>query len=119
GIVARADREKLRQVLVNLIENAIDALGGAAGERRLELQVAGQNGTARVRVADSGPGGPAGVPAGPFEPVFSTRAARPGLARAIVRRTVEAHGGRITAASPAGQGMTVAIELPTMEESTA
>ncbi len=112
GVTARADREKMRHVLVNLIENAIDALGETAGARRLALSVAGANGVATLRVTDSGPGVPADVLPHLFEPFFSLKATGTGLGLAIARRTVEAHGGRIEARSAAGTGMTLAVELP-------
>src|SRR2546430_1835379 len=112
GVVARADREKLRQVLVNLLDNAIDALGEVAAPRRLVLGVGGENGTASVRVEDSGPGVPAEALPRLFEPFFSLKARGTGLGLAIAKRTVDAHGGRIHAAPGPGAGMTFSIELP-------
>jgi len=112
GVVARADREKLRQVLVNLIENALDALGTTGGTRRLALAVGGVNGSATVRVTDTGPGVPAAALPRLFEPFFSTKSSGTGLGLAIARRTVEGHGGRIEAAPTAGGGMTFRLELP-------
>jgi signal transduction histidine kinase len=107
-----ADREKMRQVLVNLIENAGDAMAGMAGCRRLRVVASGRNGTATVRVTDTGPGVAADVLPRLFEPFFSQKPSGTGLGLANARRTVEAHGGRIEAASSPGGGMTFAIELP-------
>jgi two-component system sensor histidine kinase HydH len=112
GVVARADRERVRQVLVNLLENAIDALADADGPRALGIDVARVNGHARFAVRDSGPGIPPDALARVFEPFFSLKAKGTGLGLAIAKRTVDAHGGRITAASRAGEGTTVAVELP-------
>ena len=112
AVVAPVDREKLRQVLVYLVENALDALGDAPGPRRLAFAVARTNGAARLRVADSGPGVPAEALDHVFEPFFSTKPAGTGLGLAIARRTVEAHGGRIAAASTPGHGTIIEIELP-------
>ncbi|TMA37137.1 MAG: hypothetical protein E6J75_09440 [Deltaproteobacteria bacterium] len=112
GVVARADREKLRQVLVNLLDNAIDALGEVPAPRRLVLGVDGENGTASVRVEDSGPGVPAEALPRLFEPFFSLKAKGTGLGLAIAKRTVDAHGGRIDAAPGSRAGMTFSIELP-------
>jgi signal transduction histidine kinase len=112
GVTARADREKMRQVLVNLIENAMAALAEAGDERHLTLAVGSVNGTASVRVADNGPGVPADALPHLFEPFFSLRENGTGLGLAIAKRTVDAHGGRITATSAAGAGMRVDIELP-------
>jgi signal transduction histidine kinase len=112
GVVAHADREKMRQVLVNLIENSIDALRDVAGTRRLSIGLSGANGVVRVRVGDTGPGVPAAALPQLFQPFFSTKATGTGLGLAIVRRTVEAHRGRIAASCPDGSGMLFEIELP-------
>jgi signal transduction histidine kinase len=112
GVVARADREKVRQVLVNGVENALDALAEATGQRTVALAVGSANGTAIVRMSDSGPGVPPEALPRLFEPFFSLKPTGTGLGLAIARHTVEAHGGRITATSIPGQGMTLAIELP-------
>jgi len=115
SVTARADREKMRQVLINLIDNALDALGEVAGTRRLALSVGRRNGTASIRVRDSGPGVPPETLARLFEPFFSLKTNGTGLGLAIVRRTIEAHGGRIEAASPAGEGLIMDVELPLAE----
>jgi signal transduction histidine kinase len=112
GIVARADREKLRQVLVNLIENAIDALQNVEAPRRLSLRVGSVNGTAQLEVADNGPGAPAEVVSRLFEPFFSRKEHGTGLGLAIAKRTVDAHGGRISVRGSQGGGLAMQIELP-------
>ena len=112
GVVARADREKLQQALVNLLENAIDALAEVAAPRRLALAVGADNGTASVRVEDSGPGVPAEALPRLFEPFFSLKAKGTGLGLAIAKRTIDAHGGRIEAEHVPGAGMVFRIELP-------
>ena len=111
GIEARGDRERLRQVLVNLVENAAEALDGFA-RRELSVQVAGADGTARLRVSDTGPGVPRDAVPRLFEPFFSLKANGTGLGLAIVKRTLEAHGGRITAAIRPQGGMTFEVDLP-------
>src|SRR5262249_39769756 len=55
GIRVSADREKLRQVLINLVENAIDALGGKDADRHLVVEVEERDGCAALRVRDNGP----------------------------------------------------------------
>jgi signal transduction histidine kinase len=115
AVVARADREKLRQVLINLVENAIDALRDAPGARRLRLVVASANGTATLTVADTGPGVPAEALPHLFEPFFSLKATGTGLGLAIAQRTVEAQGGRIEATQPPAGGLTFDVALPLAE----
>jgi signal transduction histidine kinase len=111
-VTARADAEKIRQVLVNLVENAIDALAEATEPPRLSVVVGRQNGSAAVRVTDNGPGVPADAMPHLFEPFFSRKAAGTGLGLAIAKRTIDAHGGRIDATSPPQGGTTFAVELP-------
>jgi two-component system sensor histidine kinase HydH len=111
GVIVRGDREKLRQVLVNLVENALDALGDVA-ERRLAVSVARTNGAATLRVTDTGPGIPHEALARVFEPFFSTKATGTGLGLAIVRRIIDAHGGRISAESAPRRGATFRIDFP-------
>jgi signal transduction histidine kinase len=113
GLVARVDREKLRQVLVNLFENAVDALGEVGpGARRLEVRANGGDGAAVIEVSDSGPGVPDHVLPRLFEPFFSLKPHGTGLGLAIAKRTIEAHGGRIEAAAGGAAGLTFRIELP-------
>jgi signal transduction histidine kinase len=114
GVRVRADPEKLRQVVVNLVENALDALAGAGGGRRLSLRVAARNGTAMVEVADTGPGVPPEALPQLFEPFFSLKSGGTGLGLAIAKRTIDAHGGRIGATSVAGAGTTFRIDLPVL-----
>ena len=113
-VVAHADGEKLRQVLLNLIENAIDALHGTPVPRRLQVAVTNGSGGATLRVTDSGPGVGADALPHLFEPFFSLKPHGTGLGLAIAKRTIDAHGGRIEAASSAGAGMTFRVELPPM-----
>ncbi len=109
---AHVDREKVRQVVINLVENAIDALAESPNGRRLAVAVAEEPERLTLRVADSGPGiAPDDLPH-LFEPFFSRKASGTGLGLAIARRTIEAHGGRITVGSSAGAGTAFEVELP-------
>jgi len=112
GLTSRADAEKIRQVLVNLIENAIDALRSGAGSRRIDVDVSRRNGSAAIRVTDSGPGVPPDALGHLFEPFFSLKEHGTGLGLAIAKRTIDAHGGRIAAAAASPRGMSFEIELP-------
>jgi signal transduction histidine kinase len=115
GVVVQADRDKLDHVLVNLVENAIDAVAERP-ERKVALVVEREDGRARMRVTDSGPGVPADVLGHVFEPFYSRKPNGTGLGLAIAKRTVDGHGGRIDVEQRAGEGLTFTIELPLATE---
>jgi signal transduction histidine kinase len=107
-----ADRERLHQVLSNLVGNAVK-FTPAQGRIRVSAELDGDD--VRVAVEDTGPG----IPAEHLENVFdrfwqarSTRRAGAGLGLAIARGVVEAHGGRIEARSEVGRGTTFEFTLP-------
>jgi two-component system sensor histidine kinase HydH len=114
GLV-RADAEKLRRVLINLIGNALDALAEQPpADPTLEV-LAGENlaGTeCWVRVRDNGPGIGREALAQIWSPFFSSKASGTGLGLAIAKKLVEAHGGTIEVASQAGAGAEFTIALP-------
>lgn len=108
-----ADRERLHQVLGNLVGNAVK-FTPAGGHIRVGA-ARGDEGEVRVTVEDTGPG----IPPEHLEHVFdrfwqarSTRRAGAGLGLAIARGIVEAHGGRIQACSEVGKGTTFEFTLP-------
>ncbi|MEW6273144.1 MAG: HAMP domain-containing sensor histidine kinase [Thermodesulfobacteriota bacterium] len=113
GVVARVDREKIRQVLINLVENAIDALAEHdVPQRSVALSLAQRNGCTALEVADNGPGIPADALERVFDPFFSRKPQGTGLGLAIVKRTVEAHGGRVRVEPLVAGGTRFEIELP-------
>jgi signal transduction histidine kinase len=112
GVAVRADREKLRQVLINLIENAMDALAATPTTRQLAVAVGGVNGSGTLSVRDSGSGVPAEALPRLFEPFFSLKPHGTGLGLAIAKRTVEAHGGHIDASAADDHGLVLRINLP-------
>jgi signal transduction histidine kinase len=112
AVTARADAEKLRQVLVNLIENAADALADGAQPKRLRVGVGLADGNATLSVTDTGGGVPPEALPRLFEPFFSLKEGGTGLGLAIAKRTIDAHGGRIAASVADEGGMTFQIDLP-------
>jgi signal transduction histidine kinase len=103
------DPDKLHQVLLNLIDNAVQAMphGGTLAIRGYE-----EHGALCLVVADSGEGIPQENMERIFEPLFTTKARGIGLGLAIVRMMVEAHGGQIDVASELGQGADFTVCLP-------
>ena len=116
-----ADALELQQVLVNLFQNAEEALVGAdraGGDRWISVRcsrVAGAR-QAQLQMIDNGPGLPAGEAVSLFEPLVSHRQGGTGLGLAIARSIVEAHGGKLTAGNTAGAGACFTIVLPLVEE---
>ncbi len=107
--VLHADRDRLKQVLLNLVLNAIQAMpsGGT-----LELGVEAGAGTMTVTVADTGSGIAPELLPKVFEPYVTTKAKGLGLGLAIARRIIEAHGGTIEAESEPGQRTRFRFTLP-------
>ena len=103
GAVGAARADEVKEVVVNLLENARNA-----GAKVVRVAV----GPARIRVADDGSGIPAELLPRIFEPRFSTTTSGSGLGLAIVRRLVEGWGGRIEVESDVGQGTVVNVLLP-------
>jgi signal transduction histidine kinase len=103
----RADRDQLRQVLLNLVTNAYDAMpdGGL-----LALSARADAQGVALSVGDTGPGMADDVRAHIFEPFFTTKAKGIGLGLAVTRRIVEAHGGSIDVRS-SGTGSSFEVRL--------
>ena len=110
GVTAiRADRDRLKQVLLNLALNALQAMPGGG---QLALGAAVAAGTLTLSVSDTGDGIPPELLPRIFEPYVTTKAQGLGLGLAIARRIVEAHGGRIAAAIERGRGSVFRVSLP-------
>jgi len=117
--VIKADPELLKEVLVNLINNACDAMGNAGRITILEdAEGTGQAASERIEVSDSGPGVPATIADKLFEPFFSTKEEGTGLGLAISRRIIEQHGGSIALRPGEGPGAAFVIILPRNEGET-
>ena len=106
ALIAYARDDELREVMLNLLENA-----RFAGATWVEVRVDGAGERVAIAVRDNGSGIPASVQARLFEPHFSTRTRGSGLGLAISRRLVESWGGEIAVASVEGEGTTVRIVL--------
>jgi signal transduction histidine kinase len=116
GVWVSGDRERLAQMLWNLLENALEYTPAGGG---IELRLEQADGRARLTVKDSG----MGISEADLPHIFdrfyrgetarSVRSEGSGLGLAIVRYVAEAHGGEVTLSSPPDEGTTVVAELPT------
>ncbi|MCP5328234.1 MAG: HAMP domain-containing protein [Sinobacteraceae bacterium] len=117
-----ADRGRVRQILNNLLVNALEALDGAPGAR---IEVAtglgeaedGQAAVAVLTVADNGPGFQNELLGRIFEPYVTSKPKGTGLGLAIVKKIVEEHGGRIEADNRPEGGARVRVMLPLKDRS--
>jgi PAS domain S-box-containing protein len=106
----RIDSDKMRRVMTNIIENAIDAMpqGGT-----LTISSKESDGNVEIDFSDTGSGFPEKIMQNLWKPLQTTKAKGMGLGLAICKRIVDAHGGSISVTSKAGEGTTVKICLPT------
>ncbi len=106
-----ADPDQLKQVLLNLITNAVQAMDEAEGGT-ITLSARLEGDYVAMSVSDTGPGIPAEEMSKVFDPFYSTRDAGTGLGLTIVHRIVDEHGGHIEVESgPEGTTFTVAIPV--------
>jgi len=105
------DPEQFRRVILNLVDNAIEAMD-RKGAIDIETCHDAKNNIVRVVVADNGPGIPAAERDKLFLPYYSTKQRGSGLGLAIVRRIVAEHGGSIDVTDNVPRGTRFAIELP-------
>ena len=106
-----ADQEQIRRVVINLVDNAIEAMD-RRGAIDIETEHDRTNNVVRIVVADNGPGIPAAEREKLFLPYYSTKQRGSGLGLAIVRRIVAEHGGSIAVTDNTPRGTRFAIELP-------
>jgi signal transduction histidine kinase len=104
----RIDVERIKQVVINLVQNAIEAMPGG-GSAVLESGLV--DGHAKIVVRDTGPGLPEGLDV--FQLFVTTKARGTGLGLSIAQQIVLEHGGEISAESSPGHGAAFTVSLPT------
>ncbi|MGE0359725.1 MAG: ATP-binding protein [Vicinamibacterales bacterium] len=107
----RLDAEQFKRVIINLVDNAIEAME-QRGSIVVETARDATHDLVRVVVADDGPGIPASERDKLFLPYYSTKRRGSGLGLAIVRRIVAEHGGNVEVSDNAPRGTRFTIELP-------
>jgi PAS domain S-box-containing protein len=114
GATILGDRILLQQVLVNLLNNAVQAMAVTTlAERAILLDTMRDGDMVRIRIRDTGPGFAAGTVEQVFNAFYTTKPRGMGLGLSICRSTVESHGGTIVAENRAdGPGASITVHLP-------
>ena len=112
-----ADLVQLRQVLMNLILNGIEAMHESGGELTVTTRVA-PDGELAISVSDTGSGLPAEHTEQIFETFFTTKPQGSGMGLSISRSIVESHAGRLWATANAGRGATFHFTMPRQGDHT-
>lgn len=110
----QGDADQLKEVFVNLLLNAAQATPDG-GEISISSRLGAGGGRVEVRVEDTGPGIPEGYEERIFDPFFTTKTDGTGLGLSMTRRTVEAHGGSISATNGPDGGALFTVWLPASE----
>jgi two-component system sensor kinase FixL len=112
--IVLADHIQIEQVLVNIINNALETFATHGTEKPEILIDATEqaDGDVLIRLLDNGPGFPSSIIGRPFEAFVSTRANGLGLGLSICRRIVEGHGGTLTFANRPEGGAVISFTLP-------
>ncbi len=117
----RFDAEKLRRVMLNLLENAIQAVKALAEASpahetpyhpRVSVTTSVTDGDVRIEIQDNGVGMDEQTAHRDFEPLFTTRARGTGLGLAVVRKIVEEHGGSVSMESEPNRGTRATVRIP-------
>jgi signal transduction histidine kinase len=104
-----ADFSMLKRALINLIQNAVQAMPNGG---KLKIKAKCENNQAYISVHDTGEGIPVEVQDKLFTPLFTTKSKGQGFGLAVVKRLVEAQDGKITFSSKQGKGTTFNIQIP-------
>jgi signal transduction histidine kinase len=113
-----ADRDQLRQVLLNLVQNGIEAIP-VERSGNVSVQAHVDHDWFRIRVSDDGSGIPEGDRKRIFEPLVTTKTKGTGLGLAITAAIVKRHRGTLELETAANQGTSFQINLPLLGENTA
>ena len=107
-----ADKDRLKQVLLNLYLNAVQAMENSGGTLTIELFCDGASSDITIKISDTGPGMDKHTIANIFEPYFTTKLSGTGLGLAIAYNIIKAHKGNLKVKSKPGQGTIFTIILP-------
>lgn len=108
-----ADLHMIEQVILNLINNASEAMQNMDKDKKINISSFLQKGAICIRVCDSGPGVPEGIIKNIFDPFFTTKSSGSGIGLSICHRIITDHGGslQISTAEPSGAEFIVRIPI--------
>ena len=106
----RGDPDLLKQAILNLVTNAVEAMAQTGGKLRVSVKRAADNWV--LEVADTGPGIPPELRAKVFQLYFTSKAKGSGIGLAMTYRATQLHNGTITFSSESGAGTTFHVEFP-------
>jgi signal transduction histidine kinase len=108
----RGDPDLLKQAVLNLMTNAVEAMAAAGGQLRLTVSRTGRRWL--LEVADTGPGIPEALRGKVFQLYFTSKARGSGIGLAMAYRAAQLHNGTISFTSETGRGTTFRLELPAL-----
>jgi len=108
------DPTHMKRALINLVDNAVTAIGEAPGEIAIATRSLAEAGRVQLEVADTGPGFPPEDRDRAFLPYYSTKRSSGGLGLAIVNRIIVEHGGEIHIEDNSPQGARMVVTLPAL-----
>ena len=109
--VFKVDKQQMKRVMINLLDNALDAIEGK-GRIVVELSYLKDQGIVRIEIADNGKGISTDNKMRLFEPYFSTKKSGTGLGLAIVNSIISDHEGSIRVQDEKPRGTRFVIDLP-------
>ena len=111
--VAEGEEHHLKQVFINILKNAIEAMeeGGS-----LRITASNNEGKLRIHFQDDGPGIPPQLAERVFEPFYTTKATGTGLGLLISQKIAQEHGGSLTIGNMEEKGACVIVTLPLLTE---
>ena len=109
GVSLELDEDQMRQVVMNLCLNALEASAPGA---QIDVAVTTEDQAAVLIIDDAGPGVPVALRERIFEPFFTTKAAGSGLGLAIIQGIIAQHGGSLTVGDAPTGGARFVVRLP-------
>lgn len=116
--VCLAEPNLIEEVILNLINNAVDAMEGQEKPKHIRLSTSACKDRVRIVVEDTGPGVPGDLVEKIFEPFYTTKAYSTGIGLSLCHRIITDHRGKILVEKPQGGGARFIIELPVVQAET-